>query len=128
MMKTVGRLNREQRGSYLGNFITGDQIIVFYNEGTYEITNFELTNHYTYNNILKLFKIENNVAFNAIHYDGDTKSYYVKRFLIETTSTNKLFSFISEAKNSRLVFISKGNNGDTQIKYKEGRKTKSSIL
>ncbi|MFN5921886.1 MAG: DNA gyrase/topoisomerase IV subunit A, partial [Bacteroidota bacterium] len=42
----LGRLNVDDRGTYLGEFDSNDQIIVFYKDGHYELTNFDLTNHY----------------------------------------------------------------------------------
>ena len=107
---TVGRLNREERGDYLGNFMSENQVVVFYKEGSYEITSFELTNHYDFNNVLGIYKLDEDTSFNAIHYDGESKNYYVKRFIIETNSLNKRFSFVTEARSSKLVFISKRNS------------------
>ena len=43
---TVGRLNRDQRGQFLGKFHGDDRIVVLYRDGTYELTDFELTNRY----------------------------------------------------------------------------------
>jgi topoisomerase-4 subunit A len=118
---TIGRLNRDDRGEYLGNFVSGDQVVAFYKDGSYESTSFELTNHYDYGNILGIFKQEADAAFNAIHYDGETKTHYVKRFIIETNTPNKRFSFVSEAKGSKLIFISKGIDADVEVTFKNGR-------
>ncbi len=118
----VGRLNREERGDLLGNFNSGDQVVAFYKDGTYEATSFELTNHYDFANVIGIYKLEINAAFNAIHYDGEAKVYYVKRFIIETNSLNKRFSIVSEAKGSKLVFVSRGIQADVEVTYKEGRK------
>ena len=43
---TVGRLNRDNRGQYLGESDTGDMILVLFKDGNYELTDFELTNRY----------------------------------------------------------------------------------
>ena len=119
---TVGRLNREERGDLLGNFVSGDQVVAFYKDGSYETTSFELTNHYDFNNILGIFKLETDTSFNAIHYDGESKNYFIKRFIIETNTANKRFSFVTEARSSKLVFISKGIETDVEVTFKEGRK------
>ena len=120
--ETVGRLNREERGEHLGNFMSEDQIAVFYKDGSYETTTFELTNHYDFNNVMGIYKLEADTSFNAIHYDGETKTYFVKRFIIETNTLNKKFSFVTEARSSKLVFVSKGIETDVEVTYKEGRK------
>jgi topoisomerase IV subunit A len=119
---TIGRLNRDERGDHLGNFQSEDQVVVFYKDGSYETTSFELTNHYDFNNIMGIYKLDADSSFNAIHYDADSKYCYVKRFLIETTSTNKRYPFVSEAKGSKLMFISKGIDTDVEVTYKDGRK------
>ena len=118
---TIGRLNRDNRGEHLGNFVSGDQVVAFYKDGSYETTSFELTNHYDYANILGIYKLELDAAFNAIHYDAESKTYYVKRFIIETNTLNKRFSFVSEAKGSKLIFISKGIDADVEVTFKNGR-------
>lgn len=119
---TVGRLNREERGELLGNFMSEDQIVAFYKDGTYETTSFELTNHYDFNSLMGIYKLDQDASFNAIHYDGESKNYYVKRFIIETNTPNKKFSFVTEARSSKLVFISKGIDTDVEVTYKDGRK------
>ena len=118
---TIGRLIRDNRGEHLGNFVSGDQVVAFYKDGSYETTSFELTNHYDYANILGIYKLELDAAFNAIHYDAESKTYYVKRFIIETNTLNKRFSFVSEAKGSKLIFISKGIDADVEVTFKNGR-------
>ena len=119
---TVGRLNREERGELLGNFMSEDQIVAFYKDGSYETTTFELTNHYDFNSLMGIYKLDQDASFNAIHYDGDSKNYFVKRFIIETNTPNKKFSFITEARSSKLMFISKGIDTDVEVTYKDGRK------
>ncbi|WP_421878476.1 DNA gyrase/topoisomerase IV subunit A [Marinoscillum sp.] len=118
----VGRLNRDERGTYLGNFNAEDQVIVFYKEGSYELTSFELTNRYEQNQILSLTKFEASKPINAIHYDGENKTYYVKRFMVETTTANKRFGFISEAKGSKLIYASNSDHTTVEVVYKDGRK------
>ncbi len=119
---TVGRLNRDGIGICLGNFMSEDQVAVFYKEGDYEVTSFELTNRYDFNSVLGIYKLEKNTSFNAIHYDGESKTYYIKRFIIETNTQSKRFSIVTEARSSKLVFISKGIETDVEVKYREGKK------
>ena len=45
--EVIGRLNTEGRGRYLGSFNTDDTILVVYEDGSYELTSFDLANHYT---------------------------------------------------------------------------------
>ncbi len=118
----VGRLNREERGEYLGNFNSGDLVVAFYKDGSYETTNFELTNHYDFERILGIYKLDSDATFNAIHYDGESKTHFVKRFIIETNTLDKRFSIVTEASSSKLLFISKGIQADVEVTYRDGRK------
>ncbi|MEQ9232023.1 MAG: DNA gyrase/topoisomerase IV subunit A [Cyclobacteriaceae bacterium] len=125
---TVGRLNREERGEKLGNFQSGDLVVVFYKDGSYETTSFELTNHYDFANVMGIYKLDEDATFNAVHYDGESKNFYVKRFIIETNSLNKRFPFVTEARSSKLYFISKGVDADVVVTYKDGRKHETKKL
>jgi topoisomerase-4 subunit A len=121
--EVIGRLNTESRGRYLGSFNTDDTILVIYKDGSYELTSFELSNHYDVNNIEVLQKFDPERVISAIHYDGENKNYYVKRFKIETSTVGKRFSFISEAKGSRLVAVS--TQAEPQVELKVQRDKKS---
>ena len=101
----TSRLNTDSIGIYLGNFTGDDRIVVLYAEGTYELTSFELTNRYDgKGKILELTKLTPETVISALHQDGKTGIYYVKRFHIETSSSDQKFSFISEEAGSQLIF------------------------
>ncbi|MEP0366076.1 MAG: DNA gyrase/topoisomerase IV subunit A [Cyclobacteriaceae bacterium] len=118
----VGRLNTDGRGDKLGNFQAEDQIVVFYKDGSYELTSFEITNHYEVNQIISIAKFLPDQPANAIHYDAEGKTFYIKRFLIETRSPNKRFGFISESKGSKLLFANNAEKANVEVVYKDGRK------
>ncbi|MBP6386546.1 MAG: DNA gyrase/topoisomerase IV subunit A [Pseudarcicella sp.] len=103
---TVGRLNRDEHGNYLGNFEAKDNILVLYNDGQYELTNFDLINRYDSKEISSVSKFIPSKIITAVYFDGGSKLYYVKRFKIETTTVDKKFSFISDEKNSKLIMAS----------------------
>jgi len=126
--EVIGRLNTDKRGNHLGNFKAEDHIIVFYKDGSYELTSFELTNRYEPNQVLGLFKHEKDLPINAVHYDAGNKVYYVKRFLIETTTLDKRFSFVSEAKGSKLIFANNSDNTLISVTYKDGRRNETAQL
>ena len=102
----LGRLNRDERGLFLGNFDNGDTILVVYKDGQYELTNFDLTNRYEYKDIAIVAKFNANVSLSAVYYEAGIKNHFVKRFKIETTTIDKKFSFIGETKGSKLIFAS----------------------
>lgn len=104
--KVIGKLNRDEHGQYLGNFGSEDKILVIYKDGQYELTNFELTNRYEPKDVILLSKFDADGVISIIHYEGEQKNYFVKRFKIETTTMDKKFLFISDSKNSRLLAVS----------------------
>jgi topoisomerase IV subunit A len=103
---SIGRLNRDGLGRFLGNFNPDDSIFVAYNDGSYELTTYELTNRYEIDKIELIRKFHPKMVLTVIYYDGLSKNSYVKKFNIETTTLNKKFLFISENKGSRLLYMS----------------------
>jgi topoisomerase-4 subunit A len=118
----IGKLNRDEHGKYLGNFGSDDKILVIYKDGQYELTNFELTNRYEPREVLIVTKLEIDTVISILHYEGEQKQYYIKRFKIETTTMDKKFMFISDAKNSRLVLASVDKYPRFEVKTKADRK------
>ncbi|RIJ41888.1 DNA gyrase/topoisomerase IV subunit A [Pontibacter oryzae] len=116
--EVIGRLNTEGRGRYLGSFNTDDSILAVYDDGTYELTSFDLANHYTVEKLKVLQKFDPETVISTIYYEGENKIYYVKRFKIETTTIGKRFSFIPETKNSRLEAVSAHPEPLATIKFK----------
>jgi topoisomerase-4 subunit A len=100
---SIGRLNIDGHGQLLGEFNTDDRILVVYKNGEYELTDHEMTNHFEMNEILLIQKFYPKRAITCIHYDESQKSYYVKRFLVETSTINKRFLFINEGKGNKLI-------------------------
>ena len=121
---SIGRLNTDQRGEYLGKFNGDDMIIVVYKDGNYELTSFELTNRYDWNNVLFLDKYRDDGIMSAVYYDGKLKNYYVKRFNIETNTINKKFLFVSQEKGSKLEYASFKSGETISFKYFINKKLK----
>jgi topoisomerase-4 subunit A len=99
----LGRLNVDDRGTYIGEFESNDQIIVFYKDGNYELTNFDLTNHYEAEQVVLITKFKPKRPISLIYYNEKDKAYLVKRFLIETLTLNKKFLCIPEGDKNRIV-------------------------
>jgi topoisomerase-4 subunit A len=119
--ENIGRLNTDKQGRYLGSFNTEDAILVIYEDGSYELTDFELTNHYKLNEIKLMEKLNLEKVITAVHHDGSMKIFYVKRFLIETSTLGKRFNFISEARGSKLSLITTGDAPILSFNYRTKR-------
>ncbi|SDD23178.1 topoisomerase-4 subunit A [Algoriphagus faecimaris] len=117
----VGRLNTDQRGKLIGNFLGEDKILVCYKSGDYELTNFELTNRYEPTEVLLIEKFDPEKVVSAVYYDGGSKTFYVKRFLVETTTMNKKFNFISDHRSSYLKVVSTDKQPQVSVQIQKGK-------
>ncbi|MBI3139310.1 MAG: DNA gyrase/topoisomerase IV subunit A [Sphingobacteriales bacterium] len=91
-----GRLNTEEKGSYLGVFDTEDKILVMFNDGNYEITDQELNRKLDSGKVIFIEKFNPGKIVTAVYVDMDKKQFMVKRFKIETTTLRNKFFFIKE--------------------------------
>jgi topoisomerase-4 subunit A len=115
--ESVGRLNRDERGRLLGNFQADDKILVVYHSGEYELTSFDLTNRYEPNKMAMLAQFDPKGIIGAVHMDGESGLYYVKRFQVETTTMDKKFLFINESKGSKLVAVTQSQEAQIELTY-----------
>jgi topoisomerase-4 subunit A len=118
---SIGRLNTDQRGKKIGNFLGEDRIVVFYKNGDYELTTFELTNRYEASTVQLIEKFDTEKVISAIYYDGGSKTFFVKRFLIETTTINKKFNIISDHKQSYLKLVSSEKQPQVKVMLQKGK-------
>ncbi|POY36665.1 DNA topoisomerase IV [Solitalea longa] len=99
------RLNADGRGKYLGSFSGEDKIITVYKNGEYELTNFDLTNHFD-DGLLIIRKFDPEMVLSVVHFEGKAKNFFVKRFVPDNVAIGKKVSFISDEAGSKLVLIS----------------------
>ncbi len=126
--KVTGRLNRDQRGEYVGNFNGEDKIVVVYKTGEYEVTGYELTNRYEADRVVALGKLAPDTVISAIHLDGESKNYYIKRFVIETHTLGKRFSFISEGRGSSLIVASLAKEPVVELTVGKGKGGREKVV
>lgn len=99
-----GRLNTEGKGQYMGSF-EDEKIIVFYNDGTYELTDTEITQRFEPEKIALIERFDPEKTISAVYLDNDRQQYNIKRFKIETTTLKSQFLFIKEGAANRLEAI-----------------------
>ncbi|TAG30090.1 MAG: DNA gyrase/topoisomerase IV subunit A [Sphingobacteriia bacterium] len=99
-----GRLNTEEKGMYLGSF-EDQRIIVFYNDGSYELTDTEITQRFEVDKIALIEQFNPERVITAVYLDGDKNQYNIKRFKIETTTLKSQFLFIKEGNGNKLVAV-----------------------
>ena len=125
--EAIGKLNFDERGDELGRFEADDLILVIYKTGEYEISDIDVSKRFNNSNIDLILKYDPKCIITCIHYVGSKKSYYLKRFNIETNQINKLFSFIDDSRGSKFIKTStftnlllnynyRSKNGDKKLK------------
>jgi len=119
---SVGKLNRDERGRFLGNFKPDDQLLVIYRDGSYILTGFDITQRYEPDHVVCIEKFDPEKIICAVYYHAGNKTHYVKRFALETTSTGKKFNFISEDKGSKLEIATTQPHRKIRVKYNVRRK------
>jgi len=117
-----GKINTDERGNFLGEFDTGDYIVAVYKNGTYEMAELDMNKKYDIPNLLAVQKLSDDTVINAVYFDGNKRWTMVKRFQIETNSLNTKYEFISEHKDSKLLFASMDANPVIAYEYKEKKK------
>lgn len=103
--EAVGRLNTEGRGRFLGTFEGDDLVATLSKDGSFQLTTFELTNHYDIDQLLVVEKHDPEKVYSAIHFDGGKGDFYVKRFCIEPMTPGRPYSFISSDSGSYLALL-----------------------
>lgn len=114
------RLNVDGRGKYLGEFDGDDKILQVYSNGTYELSTFELNNHFD-EGIVLMQKFNAEHVYGVVHYDGKAKNYFVKRFVFDVQPIGKVVSFISEENGSKMVFITGKADAKLTVDVEKGK-------
>ncbi|HEX7367679.1 MAG TPA: DNA gyrase/topoisomerase IV subunit A [Pelobium sp.] len=120
----IKRLNENGHGRYLGEFQAEDKILCVFNDGSYELSSFDLSNHFD-DKMVRIEKFEAEKVFACIHMDGKTKNYYIKRFVFEDLAIGKRAGFINEEPGSKMLILS---GADHPIVKVEALKGKSQIF
>ncbi len=113
----VGTLNTDERGNYLGSFEGDDQLLAVYRDGTYELKSYELTHKFDPEQTMLVNRFSADTPLTAVYYDGNSKQHYVKRFLIETTTPDKRFTFITDARSTKLLLSSTEAQPQAQVTF-----------
>jgi topoisomerase-4 subunit A len=118
---TVGRINTDKKGVLIGSFASDEKIFVIYKDGNYEITGFELTNRYDADQLLSIEKYNPDAIISALYLDSPSKTYYIKRFKLETTTLGKRFAFIPEGKGNHVLYASTDKKPKIKIDFAKGK-------
>jgi len=101
--RDVLRLNYDGRGAFLGEFESGDLILVIAQNGDYYTSNFDLTNHYDADTLI-IEKFDEDKVWSVALFDAEQGFPYLKRFTLEPAQ--KRTNFLGENGASKLLKIS----------------------
>jgi topoisomerase-4 subunit A len=121
------RLNVDSRGKYLGEFDGDDKILTVINTGIYELTSFDLSNHFD-DKMLRIEKYNPEQVYSVIHYEGKSKNYYVKRFMFEAVAIGKPTSIISDENGSKLILISAAAQPVVKVEQLKGKSLTPEVI
>src|SRR5690606_37570904 len=121
------RLNADERGKFLGEFDGDDKILMVFKDGTYELSNFDLSNHFD-EKMIRIEKYYPEHVYTAIHQDGKSGAYYVKRFVFDDIQIGKRVSLINEEPGSKLILLTNNLNPVVKIKQLKGKSQVEEII
>ena len=80
--ESIQRLNTEQHGRLLGEFVATDKLISFYKAGYCKITGFDLSLHFD-EGLLFVEKFNPRRPVSVLYYDKEQKKYFLRRSIVE---------------------------------------------
>jgi len=89
--KISGRLNKDDRGKFLGKFDTGDNLVAVYKNGTYLVSDLDQNKKYDAANLIDLAKLNAKSVLSCVYYEGAKGWTMVKRFQIERNKCLYMF-------------------------------------
>ena len=116
-----GRLNKEERGKFLGSFDTGDNLIALFKNGSYEIFDIDFNKKIDATNLIDIGKLSEDTVISCVYFEGEKGWTMVKRFKIETSSNDQSFKFISESTGSKLYYATLNPEPSVQFSYKKNK-------
>jgi topoisomerase-4 subunit A len=118
--KETKRLNSDEKGKFLGSFLTGDKVFTLMQSGHYKLSDFDYSTHFE-EDLLEIEKYNPSRIITAIYLDPESKKHYIKRFIPEATES--LTSFIDEEEGAKLVSYSIDKFPMLSVQYKAGNRT-----
>jgi topoisomerase-4 subunit A len=86
-------------------FEPDDRLLVIYTDGYYELCDTEQNRRFDIEKIALVEKFTAEKVITAVYLDSDKGQFNVKRFKIETSTTNTKFFFIKEADGNRIITV-----------------------
>jgi topoisomerase-4 subunit A len=121
------RLNVDGRGKYLGEFDGDDRILQVHRNGWYELSSFELSNHFD-DDLILIQKFDAEKPFAVVQFEGKAKNYFIKRFTFEAIAIGKKQSLISEETGSKFMYLTSNPAAKLSVDVLKGKTQISETL
>lgn len=119
------RLNTEERGIYVGEFLDNDKIVAFYPDGSFVVYQFQLHLHFDDKPVL-LKRFHPTDVYNVIYYHQQNKAYYLKRFQLDGVAFQKKMDCVDASEGNTLYGVWCCPDGLCTIVVRKKRKQKAS--
>ena len=117
---STNKLNQQEIGKYLGAFYPDDKVIAITKNGYYKLISPDVLAFFDDNTIL-VDKYDADAVYTIIYFDGESKSYFIKRFKVEPTSSKIMI--INEHPDSYIELITSIDSPKIKLQFaKEKRK------
>ncbi len=114
-----GRLNIDEKGTYLGSFDGDDKVLIVFKDGNYEVTDTELMQRFDADNVKLIERFDPEKIVTVVYHDIDKTQYTVKRFKIETTTLKTKYPCIKEGNNNYIEAVT--TQDEPILAVQEGR-------
>jgi len=112
----VLRLNYDGQGTYLGEFVDDEKILVISNNGDYYFTTFDLTAHFD-KNIRIIEKFREDKVWSVALWNEELGYYYAKRFQLDAQT--KTQNFLGENEKNTITLLSDREEAIFRVIFKE---------
>jgi len=116
--RSTGRLNRVGQGDLLGEFDTGDYLLLITRDGQYGIYDVDENFYYDPKMIQDLAVLYQDSVISAVYHEGDKGWTMVKRFEVEHSSVGQLYPFITDHRSSKLYYATAADGAQVTYTYK----------
>lgn len=116
--RDVFRLNYDDRGDYLGEFMGDDKILVVLEDGMVYLTDFSDSNHFE-RNLLVIEQYDPEKVWTLVYHNSKEGFTYMKRFLLEEDKLRKKDTILTNPDDT-LLLLSDEPYARVEVVYEDG--------
>lgn len=115
--RDVFRINYDERGDYLGEFMGDDQILVILEDGTVYLTDFSESNHFE-RNILVIEQYDPEKVWTLAYFNSKEGYTYLKRFLLEEEKLRRKDTILTNEEDT-VILITDEPYARVEVQYED---------